>query len=235
MNPEILIADDDSVISELLKEFLESENLSITLAADGQEALDSFRSSQYDLVVLDIMMPKLDGIEVLKAIRQENNVPVIMLTARGDDLDRILGLELGADDYVSKPCNPRELLARIKAVLRRISTTRNTNVSAHEPMIFGDLTIQPNSRQALSSHGEFELTATEFELLSLLVAAGGDLVDREKISESILDRKLGKWDRSIDVHVSNLRRKLEAFGAPPVHILTIRGSGYRLQEAADNS
>ena len=221
-SPRVLIADDDRVLVELLSEFLSSEGCVVSQAFDGSQAVDLCREPQFDLVVMDIMMPELNGIEALKQLRGFSAVPVIMLTARGEELDRILGLELGADDYLSKPCNPRELFARIKAVLRRSSSPD----TAPKNLELGDLSIFPGSRQALLAGAEITLTQTEFDLLYLLLDKPGQVVGKAEISEKVLGKKLSQWDRSIDVHVSNLRKKTGNHADGQDRIRTIRSSGY---------
>ena len=225
-SPEILLADDDTVLAGLLQEYLQGERYTVTTVHDGEAALQ-VAGNDYSLIILDIMMPKMDGLEVLKAIRSRDiQTPVIMLTARGDDIDRILGLELGADDYMPKPCNPRELLARIKAILRRSNQSSETEPVAETKLSLAALQMNPQNREAHLSEELLSLTHTEFELLYLLLAEHGKLVTKQQISEKILGRKLGAYDRSIDVHVSNLRRKLSA--SPALSIQTIRGNGYLL-------
>ncbi len=207
----------------MLAEYLSAEGYEIRLAGDGLEAMQVVSEFSPDLVVLDIMMPKQDGIETLKQLRAIADMPVIMLTARGDDLDRILGLELGADDYLAKPCNPRELLARIKAVLRRTQNRPDSGL----PIAIGDTTLDPRSRE-VTVRGDFvPLTQTEFDLLHLLVRSPGEVITKQTLSSEVLGKPLSQWDRSIDVHVSNLRRKLSS-GIDDTHtrIRTLRGAGY---------
>jgi len=228
-SPEILLADDDTVLAELLQEYLQGEQFSVTVVNDGEAALRA-ASNEYSLIILDIMMPKMDGLDVLKVIRNRDiHTPVIMLTARGDDIDRILGLELGADDYMPKPCNPRELLARIKAIMRRSGHTNGSEQTVETRLSLSGLDMNPQNREARLAEGLLSLTHTEFELLYLLLAESGRLVSKEQISEKILGRKLGAYDRSIDVHISNLRRKLSSSEA--LSIQTIRGNGYLLAVA----
>ena len=228
MSGRILIADDDDVLSEMLVDYLATEGFEVTRASDGGQALDKVVSDSPELVVLDIMMPKLNGIEVLKAIRKDSPVPVIMLTARGDDLDRILGLELGADDYLPKPCNPRELVARIRAILRRTEATSPGSVN--RGLSISDLELIEDTRQ-VKVHGpeetrEASLTQTEFDILQLLLSRPGQVVKKSDLSHKILGKPLGQWDRSIDVHISNLRKKLGPDDQGRERIRTIRGSGY---------
>lgn len=237
-NPvRVLIADDDQVLAELLKEFLETEGWSVVLANNGEQALQQLEHNLTDIVVLDIMMPILSGIDTLKRLRINSNIPVIMLTARGDDLDRILGLELGADDYIPKPCNPRELIARIRAVLRR---TQNPDTNQTNRIITKDLTVDSSNRSVYLKKGNLQsnavvLTQTEFDILFLLIRNKGVIVSKQEISLTILGKPLRQWDRSIDVHISNLRRKLGPHGDGQDRIRTIRGSGYLYDEAEDTT
>ncbi|MGL4061261.1 response regulator, partial [Pasteurella multocida] len=208
--PKILLVDDDVELIELLAELLTLEGFEIDMANNGLQALQKLDLS-YDLVLLDIMMPVLNGVETLKKIRQEFSVPVIMLTARGDDIDRILGLELGADDYIPKPFNDRELVARIKAILRRTqpAATLNTEVKENRSeFVFCDITLYPGRQQAFHHDKDLELTGTEFALLQKLVLNPGQILSRESLSIEILGKQLTPFDRAIDMHMSNLRKKL---------------------------
>jgi DNA-binding response OmpR family regulator len=230
---KVLIADDDEVLGGMLVEYLAAEGFSVSWVPDGAAAVARVASTPPDLVVLDIMMPELNGMDALREIRRLSDVPVIMLTARGDDLDRILGLELGADDYVGKPCNPRELLARIRAVLRRgfaTSTGGDAHGNGEQPLaelVVGDISLHPASRRVLvGGRGEIALTQTEFDLLYLMLANPDQLVDKADISLRVLGKPLAQWDRSIDVHISNLRRKLGPHADGSDRIRTVRGSGY---------
>lgn len=222
MQINILIVDDDVELCGLLKEFLEAEGLGVRIAHDGRAGLDEARKPGLDLIVLDVMMPELSGMEVLKELRKESRVPVIMLTARGEDLDRILGLELGADDYLPKPCNPRELLARIRAVLRRSSMTAGRN-----EIIVDDLEMNIGSRQIKRGGEEVDLTSTEFSILQSLLQHQGEVVSKRDLYISALNREPVQHDRSIDMHVSNLRRKLGPRSDGEPRIETIRGIGYQ--------
>jgi two-component system response regulator CpxR len=224
--PQILLADDDVVLAEMLTEYLQGEGFEITLVHNGEDALAASKSPK-DMIILDIMMPKMDGLEVLKAVRQtDNETPVIMLTARGDDIDRILGLELGADDYMPKPCNPRELLARVKAILRRASITESKASPQTDYIETGELRMNTHNRQVQLQGEALVLTQTEFDILQLLLESPDELISKQHISEEILGRKLGAYDRSIDVHISNLRRKISP--TDTLNIQTVRGSGYLL-------
>ena len=224
--PRILLADDDIVLAEMLTEYLRGEGFEITLVHNGEDALAASKSPK-DMIILDIMMPKMDGLEVLKAVRQtDNQTPVIMLTARGDDIDRILGLELGADDYMPKPCNPRELLARVKAILRRANIAEQKPSAQTDQIEMGELRMNTHNRQVQLQDEALVLTQTEFDILQLLLESPDELISKQHISEEILGRKLGAYDRSIDVHISNLRRKLSP--TDTFNIQTVRGSGYLL-------
>lgn len=222
MPQTILIADDDTELCELLKEYLEQEGFDVRLAFDGEQALAESRRPGLDVMVLDIMMPKMNGIDVLRELRKTSELPVVMLTARGDDLDRIVGLELGADDYLGKPANPRELLARIRAILRRAGGHINQgNIE------IGDLSLSPARREVRRSGDELELTSTEFSILQLLMQRTGEVVEKKDLYLAALGREPVAYDRSIDMHVSNLRRKLGPDKNGNDRIETIRGIGYQ--------
>ena len=222
----ILIADDDLELCQLLQEYLQLEGLEVTCVHDGEAAVTTALNHQPDLLVLDIMLPRLPGLEALKQIREQSALPVVMLTARGDDMDRILGLELGADDYLPKPCNPRELVARIRAVLRRAQPTPAT--PSNQPLQLEQLLLDPIRRQASYAGEALTLTGTEYELLLMLAQHCGEALTKNQISEQVLRRPLAAYDRSIDVHISNLRKKLVAAGAERELIHNIRGLGYQL-------
>jgi DNA-binding response OmpR family regulator len=224
MEADILIIDDDRELGGMLREFLAPDHFRLSACTSGEEGLEALDNDRYELVILDIMLPGMSGIDVLKAIRRTSDIPVIMLTARGDDLDRILGLEFGADEYLSKPFNPRELLARIKAILRRASPggERSHLIQA------GDIELDTRSRQVKANGEPLRLTGTEFEMLHCLMKAPGDVVSRETLSRDALGRGLLPYDRSIDTHISNVRRKLDDAGVDNPTIQNQRGVGYRL-------
>ncbi|MEJ8568426.1 response regulator transcription factor [Elongatibacter sediminis] len=222
MQTTILIADDDTELADLLRQFFESEGFAVRLAHDGRAALSEAESDEVDLVILDVMMPEMNGLDVLKELRKDKDLPVIMLTARGDDLDRILGLELGADDYVPKPCNPRELLARIRAVMRR-----SEGSGGHSVMQADDLELNQGSRVLLKSGEQVDLTSTEFSVLQCLMQHRGSVVSKRDLYLSALGREPVAHDRSVDMHVSNLRRKLGPAPDGENRIETIRGIGYQ--------
>lgn len=219
----ILLIDDDKEFCQLLGEFFKTENIQVTFAHDGKTGINTILAGQNDVVVLDIMMPPPNGIEVLKKVREQSNVPIIMLTARGDDVDRIVGLELGADDYLAKPCNPRELLARIHAVLRR---TRLPKYEQLEVITIGDLVLDTGTRKVTVDGELLELTSTQFSVLEQLMRHAGNVISKEELTEIVLNRKLDAFDRSIDMHVSNIRKLLkEVSGKQPIK--TIRNVGYQ--------
>ena len=217
----VLIVDDDVQLCRLLAERLGTEGFTIEAVHDGVRGLERALSLEHALVVLDLMLPGMGGLELLRRLRTKSPIPVLILTARGEDIDRILGLEIGADDYVPKPFNPRELIARVRAILRR---TSNPGPAA-SPLITGDIRLDPQSREATLKDTPLNLTSVEFTLLELLLRQAGHVVTREHLTESVLGRKLGPFDRVIDVHISNIRKKL----GPSDHgqrIKSIRGSGY---------
>ena len=217
----ILLVDDDNLLTELLTEYLTAEGLDVHSVPDGEAGVQEILSAQYDVVVLDSMMPKMNGLDVLKTVRAQSKIPIIMLTAKGDDIDRIIGLEMGADDYVPKPGQPRELLARINAILRRTQSQAEGNNSPNVIAVSG-VTLYPAKRQASIGEAPLELTSTEFNLLEVLMRHAGQVVSKETLSLEALDRKLAKFDRSIDVHISSIRHKLGDASL----IQTVRGLGY---------
>lgn len=217
----LLIVDDDQELCTMLRTYLEAEGFAVATAHDGQQGLDALRAARYAAVVLDITMPVLDGFECLRQLRTFSTVPVLMLTARGDELDRIVGLEIGADDYLPKPFNPRELLARLRAVLRRSRAA--TPSQRYE---IGDLVLEPGAQLARVADKPLELTATEFGVLEQLVVAAGSLVTKAHLSEQVLGRRLQPFDRSIDTHIAHLRKKLGPGPGDLPRIKTVRGQGY---------
>jgi DNA-binding response OmpR family regulator len=218
---KLLIIDDDQALCGMLREYLETEGFAVDCRFDGPSGLEAARAGRFDLVVLDVMLPGRNGLDVLRDLRRVNPVPVLMLTARGEDVDRIVGLELGADDYVPKPCNPRELTARVRAILRRA----NHDHSGTQLRV-GDLELLPGERSARLDGRELRLTSMEFEVLAVLVASAGNIVSREALSQKAQGRDLGRYDRSLDVHVSNLRSKLGPAEDGEPRIQAVRGKGY---------
>ena len=217
----LLIVDDDLELCDLLSERLRSEMFETDAVHDGVRGLERAREQNYALVVLDLMLPGMGGLEVLRQLRAISTVPVLILTARGDDVDRILGLEIGADDYLPKPFNPRELIARIRAILRRSSAPSG----ASGVLTAGDLSLHRAAREAEAGGAPLGLTQAEFAVLELLVQKTGTVVGRDELSEIVLGRRPGPFDRVIDVHVSNIRRKLVLRSASS-QIKAVRGSGY---------
>jgi two-component system OmpR family response regulator len=222
----VLVIDDDRALSEMLTQYLAGEGFETTAVHDGAAGVAAACDSRYDAVILDVMLPTLGGIEVLRQIRQSSIVPVIMLTAKGDDIDRVLGLEMGADDYVAKPYYPRELTARLRAVLRRQALDRG---AGRLPVRIAELSLDPGAREAAWKGSRLDLTASEFNILEALMRAGDKVSTKDALSLQVLGRAREPYDRSIDVHVSNLRRKLQGAGAG-LEIETVRGIGYRLKD-----
>jgi DNA-binding response OmpR family regulator len=228
--PHLLLVDDDTELAELLQEYLSQEGFEVSMAHDGESGIRLLDATPYALAVLDVMMPGLSGIDVLRHLRRHSDMPVIMLTAKGDDVDRIVGLELGADDYVPKPCSPRELVARIRAVLRRFQAGKAT-ASSQEALAVGDVLLAPAQRTAHWRGQPLNLTSTEFNILLVLVRQAGQVVSKAELSEQALGRSLARFDRSLDVHLSSIRQKLGEHpdGQPWIH--TIRGVGYQWRGA----
>ncbi|MCP5265924.1 MAG: response regulator [Burkholderiaceae bacterium] len=228
MVSRVLLVDDDTELSSMLAAYLQGEGFETETAADGEQGAARALAGGIDLVVLDVMMPGVDGIETLRRIRAASRLPVLMLTARGDDIDRIVGLELGADDYVPKPCTPRELVARIRAILRRGQPLDADGAGVGEVIRNGPIELWPTRRRAYRDGATLELTGTEFGLLEVLVRHAGQVVDRQTLSSQALGRPLARFDRSIDVHVSSIRTKLGPRQDGDPWIQTVRGKGYQL-------
>jgi DNA-binding response OmpR family regulator len=227
--PTILLVDDEDSVLKLLTYPLEREGLRVLAARDGQEALDRFASESVDLVVLDVMLPRLDGLEVCRRLRAESTVPIIMLSARGDELDKVLGLELGADDYITKPFSIREFRSRVRALLRRAAAVPHTH--EREVIDRDGLRIDAARRTVERDGDPVRLTYVEFELLRILAASPGRVFSRETLLEALWGSSAYREPRTIDVHVRHLREKLERDAAEPELILTVRGVGYRFRDA----
>lgn len=223
---KVLIIDDDVELAELFQDYLQQEQFSVDTCFTGMEGLDSALSGNYDLVILDMMLPDIKGTDILLKIRQQSLIPVLMFTAKGDDIDRIIGLESGADDYVPKPCTPRELVARIRAILRRTELVSDRN-DKHQ-LTVGPLSIHAETRQAFWFEQVLDLTSTEFNLLEVLARQAGQVVTKQELSQQALGRPLARFDRSIDVHMSSIRQKLGKQADGHHYIQTIRGQGYQL-------
>ena len=218
----VLVIDDDARLRELLSEYLGSRGFVVRAEPDGPRGLEALGRGGVDLVVLDVMMPGMDGFEVIKEIRRTSSVPVVMLTARGDELDRIVGLEIGADDYLGKPFNPRELLARMQAVLRRSATAPESQ----SRLVAGGLVVDPDRREVVLDGEVVPLTTTEVEILRTLVASAGRVIPRERLMELARGEDFAAFDRSVDVHVSHIRKKLGDDPKTPRYVKTVRGVGY---------
>ncbi len=221
---QILLIDDDLGLAELLAQLLELEGFNLTLAHDGQSGLSLALEQEFDLILLDVMLPKLNGFEVLKALRNKKQTPVLMLTARGDEIDRVVGLEIGADDYLPKPFNDRELVARIKAIIRR---TGQQNDEQQSGIIeFADIKLDPSRQEVICQEQLLILTGTEFSLLYFMLQHSGEVLSKEELSENVLGKKLMPFDRSLDMHLSNLRKKLPERDDGRPRVKTLRGKGY---------
>ncbi len=226
----LLVIDDDLELCELLTDYLGTEGFEVETAHEGNEGAQRALSGEHALVVLDVMLPVMNGFDVLRHIREKSKIPVLMLTARGDDIDRIVGLELGADDYLAKPFNPRELVARIRAIQRRVEATiqaKGKDAGQKKMLSVGDVVLDPGTRTVLQNGHPVELTSVEFSLLEALLQQAGDVIPREELVRNVLGRRLSPYDRSIDVHISSLRKKLGHLSANSERIKTVRGIGYQ--------
>ncbi|MBL8669991.1 MAG: response regulator transcription factor [Alphaproteobacteria bacterium] len=230
MSARVLIIDDDRSLSGMLADYLAADGFRVAAAADGTEGLRRAKAEAPDAVILDVMLPDLDGFEVLRRLRANSDVPVLMLTARGEDTDRIVGLEIGADDYLPKPFNPRELLARLKAVLRRRQGGRRT-----APLRFGRLEIDPEAREVRVDGEAKPLTGYQFDLLLALAGAAGRVLSRDALMDRVKGEPLEAFDRSIDVHVSRIRAAIEDDPKHPRRIITVRGAGYVFARQQDEA
>lgn len=221
----VLIIDDDAELVELFQEYLQQEQFQVSTSLTGKAGLEMALTGDYDLIILDMMLPDITGTEILLQIRQKSLIPVLMFTAKGDDIDRIIGLESGADDYVPKPCTPRELVARIRAILRRMDAVM-VDMQTQDIQI-GPLQLSAQKRQVLWFDKPLDLTSTEFNLLETLVRKAGHVVSKDELSQRALGRPLVRFDRSIDVHMSSIRQKLGNQQDGQSYIQTIRGKGYQ--------
>jgi len=224
---QVLVIDDDVELCKLVTRYLTKEGFQIEAVNGGASGADHALSGKYALVVLDVMMPGVNGFDVLRRIRAESRVPVLMLTAKGDALDRVLGLEMGADDYLPKPFNPQELVARIRAILRRAKPDKTAGGhAAASPIIVGDVEMDSGARMVRRGREVLNLTTVEFDLLEVLLHAAGQVVDREKLTRDVLGREFSPFDRSIDTHVCNLRKKIGLLEDGTERIKGVRGIGY---------
>ena len=226
MNERILVVDDEPKIVKLARDYLERSGFTVLTAADGRAALSAARSEKPDLVVLDLNLPGLDGLDVCRTLRRESDVPIIMLTARIDETDRLIGLELGADDYITKPFSPRELVARVRAVLRRV----RGGLVQTEFIQIGNLEIDLNGHRATRAGETLQLTRIEFNLLAILAQHPGQTMSREQLLDRLHGFSHDSYERSIDAHIKNLRRKLEPDPSEPGYILTVYGVGYKFND-----
>ena len=224
---QILVVDDEPRIADICRDYLERAGFTVVTAANGADALTLARTKQPDLVVLDLGLPKMDGLDVTRALRKQSNVPIIMLTARVDESDKLVGLELGADDYLTKPFSPRELVARVRAVFRRtdIGPRRSDVIRA------GDVVLDVPRMQARVGPRSVELTSTEFELLATLMRQPGRVFTRGQLLDALRGEQVESFDRAIDAHIKNLRRKLEPQPRTPRYVLTVYGVGYKFADA----
>jgi DNA-binding response OmpR family regulator len=228
----VLLVDDDRELCQMLTEYLSAEHFDVKSVHDGGDALAELKANVYDMVILDVMLPSVGGFDVLRKLGASYETPILMLTARGDDIDRIVGLELGADDYLAKPFNPRELVARIRAILRRASN-RPVRGTVSDELSIGPIVLNAGMHQVRIAERPVPLTGAEFRVLEILMRAAGQVISRESLTEQALGRKLVPYDRSIDTHISNLRRKLSLDAGGHPEIKNVRGSGYTLTRAAD--
>jgi two-component system response regulator CpxR len=218
------VIDDDAELCKLVARFLSAEGFRVETVRTSTQGVERARSGEHELIVLDVMLPGMDGFEILRRLRAESRTPVLMLTARGDDLDRILGLEIGADDYLPKPFNPRELAARIRAILRRANASASALNSV--PLVVADLELNPNSRVARIRGEVLNLTTIEFDLLDKFIKSVGRVIGREELVKEVLGREFSPFDRSIDTHVCNLRKKIGPYSNGTERIKNVRGVGY---------
>ncbi|MDA0822385.1 MAG: response regulator transcription factor [Proteobacteria bacterium] len=226
MPTNLLLVDDDVAFCDLLCAYLNGEDFNAEAIHDGPTAITHLREAAPDIVILDVMMPVMNGLDVLRELRSFSSVPVVMLTARGDDIDRIVGLELGADDYVAKPCNPREIVARARAILRRSRGAVDSVNHSDASLVVDDVELRGGERTVLQNGQPLELTSTEYDVLDVLLRNVGKVVEKAQVSQIALNRRLGPYDRSIDMHISRLRRKLGVLPGGGERIKTVRGSGY---------
>ncbi|HXS98967.1 MAG TPA: response regulator transcription factor [Candidatus Limnocylindrales bacterium] len=227
----ILLIDDDTELCSLMSEFLRREGFDVEFENEGRRGLERAQQPGVDLIVLDVMLPGLDGFEILRRLREHSKVPVIMLTARGEDVDRIIGLELGADDYLPKPFNPRELAARIRAILRRYEPRPASAGAASHRLEVNGIVLDPGTREVFAGAEPVELTTFEFDILEMLMRSAGRVLSRDALMENFYNRKATPFDRSIDMHISHLRKKLNRGESL---IKTIRGVGYQFSKTPDD-
>lgn len=222
----ILLIDDDERLAEMIKEYLENEGYSVTSALDGESGLELHQQNSFRAIILDLMLPDIGGLEICQTIRKTDAIPILVLSAKGDPLDRILGLEMGADDYLPKPFEPRELLARLRAILRRGDQSNSHNI-----IRFGNLEIDKDMMEARLNGKRCDLTVYQFQLLTILSEAAGRVLTRDQLMNSLQGSDLEAFDRSIDVHISRIRAEIETDPKHPQRVITVRGVGYLFTRA----
>ncbi|WP_241609200.1 response regulator transcription factor [Rosenbergiella australiborealis] len=225
---KILLVEDDQELGQMLSQYLAGEGMNTDVITHGKRALEVINQTHYDAMILDIMLPDISGIEVLRQVRQHHRLPIIMLTAKGENIDRVIGLEMGADDYMPKPCYPRELVARLRSVMRRFEEIPATQNDSH-PLVLKELVLNPAMRSVMWQQDAIDLTASEFNLLELLLVAGDRVVSKDELSEKALGRTREAYDRSVDVHISNIRQKLAKTTDDQIFIETVRSIGYKIR------
>jgi DNA-binding response OmpR family regulator len=235
VSTKVLVVDDERKIVDLVKLYLEKEGFEVITAIDGEEALSGFRAEQPDLIILDLLLPKISGIDLCRLIRQESRVPIIMLTAKSEEVDKLVGLELGADDYVAKPFSPRELVARVRAILRRMAEREPRQGGAEEIIRLGELTVDSKRHQVRRGGKEIELTPSEFRLLWIMASRPGQVFTRGQLIESTQGFSFEGYERTIDAHIKNLRQKIEKDPRSPQFIKTVFGVGYKVEVPRKNA
>lgn len=225
---KILLVEDDQELGQMLSQYLAGEGMNTDVITHGKRALEVINQTHYDAMILDIMLPDISGIEVLRQVRQHHRLPIIMLTAKGENIDRVIGLEMGADDYMPKPCYPRELVARLRSVMRRFEEIP-VAPSDNQPLILKELELNPAMRSVTWQQQPIDLTASEFNLLELLLVAGDRVVSKDELSEKALGRTREAYDRSVDVHISNIRQKIAKTTQDKIFIETVRSIGYKIR------
>ena len=225
---KILLVEDDQELGQMLSQYLAGEGMNTDVITHGKRALEVINQTHYDAMILDIMLPDISGIEVLRQVRQHHRLPIIMLTAKGENIDRVIGLEMGADDYMPKPCYPRELVARLRSVMRRFEEIP-VAPSDNQPLVLKELELNPAMRSVTWQQQSIDLTASEFNLLELLLVAGDRVVSKDELSEKALGRTREAYDRSVDVHISNIRQKIAKTTNDQIFIETVRSIGYKIR------
>ncbi len=229
----LLVADDDIELCGLLRQYFELEGMLLDAVHDGTQVLPKLQENNYDLLILDIMLPGQQGLDVLRQVRRSNTIPVLMLTARGEEMDRIIGLELGADDYLAKPSSPRELVARVRSILRRSQITQEES-QGQTLVRVSDLELNPATRQVFCAGRKIDLTGAEFSVLHELMKSPGQVIEKNSLFQNALGRRLQAFDRSLDMHISNLRKKIGGHANGEARIAAVRGAGYVLTLAGKN-